>query len=189
MQLPRAAALALLPIFSGCYGAVGPTVGLDLQTGRPTLGVEGSGETLTLAHSVALGTRPVVRAPTNTRANADPKDWSTHTYLLWEPGFGGVLDNETSGQFTWLGGGGSLGLRLNRYDEADSNVNLVVGAWLSGGRVLVNQGRHECGDSDTRPFAALVVGIRGFELYASPKIGVMHVPGFCLNIFDDGESF
>ena len=125
----------------------------------------------------------------NTRANADPKDWSTHTYLLWEPGFGGVLDNETSGQFTWLGGGGSLGLRLNRYDEADSNVNLVVGAWLSGGRVLVNQGSHECGDSDTRPFAALVVGIRGFELYASPKIGVMHVPGFCLNIFDDGESF
>ncbi|HKO47539.1 MAG TPA: hypothetical protein VJV79_07445 [Polyangiaceae bacterium] len=186
MQLQRVAALGLLPLVSGCYASLGPTAGLDLKTGRATLGVEASGETITLAHSVALGTRSIARAaPANTRDSAGSKAWSTHTYLLWEPGFGGALSEKTEGRFVFLGSGASAGMRWNRYDGAPPDSDFVLGAWANAGQVLTAKGSRECGARDTRPFAALVVGIRGFELYASPKIGVMDLPGVCLNLFGD----
>lgn len=201
MQLSYALlGVALLPSVGGCYAAVGPTIGLDLPTGRATLGVEGSAETLTVAHSVALGgqrSEPAKRAHrdvqqrTNARSasNTTNEDWSTHTYLLWEPGLGAALGDDTEGKFGWLGGGGSVGIRLNRYEGAPMDANLVAGAWASAGRALSNQESRECGASDTRPFAALVIGVRGFELYASPKVGVMQMPGFCLDLFDDRAGF
>ena len=175
MRLSHGAALVLLPLVSGCYGSVGPTVGLDLKTGRAALGVEASGQTVTIAHSVALG------APAPGR-----KDWSTHTSLLWEPGFGGVLDGHTNGNFVFLGAGASAGARLNRYDNAPPDVDFVLGAWTSAGSALNAKANYDCGASDTRPFAAFVVGVRGWELYASPKIGVMSLPNMCLNIFGEG---
>ncbi|MEO7034997.1 MAG: hypothetical protein ABI548_13895 [Polyangiaceae bacterium] len=199
--VPAALGLALLPSISGCFAAVGPTIGLDLPTGRATLGVEASAETFTVAHSVALGgqhSEPAERVPVNAReqtnartasSTASTKDWSTHTYLLWEPGLGAALGDNTASKFVWLGGGASVGVRLNRYADAPMDANLVAGAWASGGHALTNQESHECGASDTRPFVALVVGIRGSELYASPKLGVMHVPGLCIRLFDDGASF
>lgn len=202
MQLLHAAlGLALLPSLSGCFAAAGPTIGLDLPTGRATLGVEASAETFTIAHSVALGghhSEPAKRAPPSAREqthtltpsnSADTKDWSTHTYLLWEPGLGAPLGDNTASTFDWLGGGASVGIRLNRYGEAPMDANLVAGAWASGGHALSGQESRACGASDTRPFVALVVGVRGLELYASPKLGVMHVPGFCWNTFDDGGGF
>lgn len=115
--------------------------------------------------------------------------WSTHTYLLWEPGFGGALDDQTDGKFNWLGGGLSAGLRVNRYTDAPMDADLVAGAWASGGHALSERTKPDCGAGDTRPFVAFVVGIRGYELYVSPKVGVMHAPAFCLNIFNDGDTF
>jgi len=203
--MPRSPALALsigLPLLlNGCYAAVGPTIGVDLPTGRATLGVEGSAETFTLAHSVALGTRPVdatrrteasEKAQTSGRARTETEDWSSHTYLLWEPGFGGVVGDKggdrTEDKFDWLGGGASVGIRVNRYAQAPMDATVVAGAWTSAGHALSGRQSDVCGASDTRSFLALVVGIRGTELYASPKLGVMHVPGFCLNLFDEEGS-
>jgi hypothetical protein len=189
MQLPCAVAVALLPIVSGCYASVGPTVGVDLKTGRATLGLEASGESFTLAHSVALGTHAIARPATDTPSKADSKDWLTHTYLLWEPGFGGVLNETTSENFAFLGAGASVGMRMNRYDDKPLDTNFVMGAWTSAGSALSARASRECGAKDTRPFVAFVVGVRGFELYASPKIGVMDLPSFCFDIFDEGETF
>jgi hypothetical protein len=189
------------------------------------LGVEGSAETFTVAHSVALGSaavKPVGTAanarepksapqradgpanasarastsgpqrpdvPTSTSGRARSEAWSTHTYLLWEPGFGSALENRTDGKFNWLGGGVSAGVRVNRYPGAPMDADLVAGAWASGGRVLSPRGSGSCGSDDARPFAGLVIGVRGYEVYASPKIGFMYVPSFCFRIFKEGESF
>src|SRR3954468_21686795 len=94
-------AAALLPVglFCGCYAAVGPTVGIDLDTHRATVGVEASAVTLTVAQSFALGnalveplpvvaSRPAPPSAAPKQKSRRPVHWTSRTSLLWEPGMG-----------------------------------------------------------------------------------------------------
>jgi hypothetical protein len=101
---------------------------------------------------------------------------------------GGAI-GESSNAFSWLGGGGSLGVRLDRFDDAPLRAGFIAGGWASVGHAIEREQSSACDADDNRPYVVLVLGIRGTELYASPKVGLMHIPSFCLKLFDDGESF
>lgn len=188
MQVLRSAlgALFLLGI-SGCFAAVGPTVGVDLATGRATLGVEASAATFTVAHSVALGSGaplPSSAPPSGSTppsASVPPASdyWRSRTYLLWEPALG-IPISDINQAFGWISGGGSLGVRWESYDDAATRAHFTAGNWFAVGATLTGPQSSDCGASDTRPYVALVVGMRGGELYASPKVGVLQVPKICL---------
>ncbi len=168
----QARLFALAISCSGCYGTVGPTIGVATTTGRPTIGVEGSGATVTVAYSHALSGGGEGRAD---------ERWKSRTYLLWEPGFGKALDS-TGGAFKFVGGGLSLGARWQEPDQGDTTrVGFAGGAWLSGGSMLRGDTSTGCGD-DVRPYAVLVVGIRGEEFYAAPKVGLVQMPAICINL-------
>lgn len=193
---------ACLTSLSGCYAAVGPTVGIDLKSGRATVGVEASGLTFTVAHSVALGSKPA--EPKTVQVHTvDPLSaarsvqtvgivqneyWRSRTYLLWEPGIP-IPAGNTDGAFRWGALGGSVGVSFDAYDDAPWRAKVAGGAWVGVGQAL--QGRPanaECRTRDVRPYLALIVGIRGSEVYLSPKLGVLEIPRICLDSLfgDDG---
>ena len=169
-----------------CFAAVGPTVGIDLPTGRATLGVEASAATFTVAQSVALGSGSPLRPPATRPPNpgtvaatanpqSDSKYWRARTYLLWEPGLPLLVENRT-----WVAAGASLGVRWEIDDDATNRARFTEGGWLGAAHAHSGQESSDCQASDTRPYLALVVGLRGQELYASPKMGVLEVPKLCL---------
>lgn len=156
---------------SGCYGALGPTIGVALDSGRATAGFELSAATLTVAHSFAL------KAPSNPEPGSHA--WRHRTSIVWEPGIGSVVgDSEKAFQF--VGVGPTLGMRWDGLDDGSTDFGFSGGVWVSGGTAL-SDGNQGCSD-EVRPYAALILGIRGEELYLSPKAGIVDVPRFCFSL-------
>jgi hypothetical protein len=109
----------------------------------------------------------------------DPDLWAQRTYLVWEPGIGRTLSNREPFQF--VGAGPTVGMRWSQVGADSTHFGFADGAWVSAGAALVGPPK-QCQSEDMRPYAALIVGIRGGELYVSPKIGVVSVPHFCLDL-------
>ena len=156
---------------SGCYGALGPTIGVALDNGRATAGFELSAATLTVAHSFAFK-RPSTPDP-GSRA------WRHRTSILWEPSIGTVV-GDSKKAFQFVGMGPTLGMRWDGLDDGSSDFGFSGGVWVSGGTAL-SRGEQGCSD-EVRPYATLILGIRGDELYLSPKVGIVDVPRFCISL-------
>ncbi|MET0790190.1 MAG: hypothetical protein ABW061_01600 [Polyangiaceae bacterium] len=171
------ATLLLLTVLPGCYAAVGPTVGVDLPTGRATVGLEASAATLTVAQSFALG-----HARLATPQPVAPRRWTSRTSLLWEPGLGVPFD-ATNGSAGLIAAGGTLGLRVDRNDDASTVLGFSAGGWL-GVSHLLNENKNLGCKNEVSPYLGLVIGVRGSELYASPKAGIVQVPHFCFSLGD-----
>jgi hypothetical protein len=128
--------------------------------------------TLTVAHSFALSG--------SSRSTSDPDFWTERTSFVWEPWLGKELSN-TNGAFRFIGAGPTLGMRWDQLDDDSTRFGFAGGAWVSAGSMLQSDTSEGCGE-DVRPYAALIIGIRGEELYASPKVGLAQVPEICFSL-------
>ena len=97
-----------------------------------------------------------------------------------EPSLGKEL-SDTNGPFRFVGAGPTLGMRWDELDDTSTRFGFAGGGWVSAGSLLQSDSSQGCGE-DLRPYAALIVGIRGEELYASPKVGVVQVPEICISL-------
>lgn len=175
--------LALLASLPGCYAAAGPTIGLDLKTGRALVGAEASAESFTIAESIALGSPPAALLPaaqgagerSNGQARSEPV-WRRRTHFLWEPG---VMSGTSNRSFAFGAIGGTVGLTLEHYDVAAMTLQPSAGMWIAAGQTLRAANNSDCSGDDVRPYALLVIGFRGGELYAAPKLGILNRPREC----------
>jgi len=119
-----------------------------------------------------------------------PRVWDQRTYLLWEPRFGSFAGKDALGFFAGLpdtsgfgmwGVGVSLGVRWDRGESLNGapDVGFLGGVWGGGGYLFPRRGGAECGN-DRRAYISAALGLRGGEIYFTPKLGVMEVPEFCL---------
>ena len=162
---------------SGCYGAVGPSIGYPLATNRPTLGWELSAATFAVGQSYLVG-RP--RTPAYEGRDSA---WRRRTYFVWEPRIGPLPwgDNDQSG-LRFAGSGLTIGARIDRpAADGEDRVGWVSGVWAGGGYAFPRSTPAGC-DDDTRPYVSIAFGVRGNELYFTPKVGVMQVPKICVGL-------
>ena len=170
--LARAAGLGSALLLSNCYGAIGPSVSF-VRNGPVALGWELSGVTATVGSSYALGT-------------AGERPWKSRTFVAWEPRVGlptRHLDGSDTGGFAFLGLGGTLGARWDVIDGATTppRAQFLGGTWVGGGYAFPTS-QSGCDDA-IHPYLSLAFGMRGDEVYLTPKVGVLDVPNFCISAF------
>jgi len=163
---------------SGCYAGVGPTLGS--ANGSATLGWEASAATVTVGQSFATkGEATLARA-------AKPHEYAfvRRTYLLWEPRLGIAPGADVRGAFNFGGGGASIGMHWDRVaratGDAPTHFGALGGAFLGGGHVF-DYGATHC-DTSFQPYVSLAIGVRGGEIYVTPKGGLVGVPHICLTL-------
>ena len=154
-------ALVLFP--GGFYAAIGPSVGIVLPQGRPTIGWEAS------AISVAAGQVFAFGGP---GTDAQPA-WTRRTYVVWEPRFG----EDTRRSNIMAGGGGTLGLRWDRDGDPQKPSPLFLGG-VWGGAMVPSDPHTNYFSGHTLPYFSIALGWRGDEIYLTPKVGVLQEPNF-----------
>jgi hypothetical protein len=168
----RGAGVGSALLVSSCYGAIGPSVGF-VRNGPVTLGWELSGVTATVGSSYALGT-------------AGERPWRTRTFVAWEPRVGlptRNLDGSVAGGFPFLGLGGTIGAHWDTVDGATAppKAQFLGGTWVGGGYAFpISQSG--CDDA-IHPYVSFAFGMRGDEVYLTPKVGVLDVPTVCISAF------
>jgi hypothetical protein len=158
-------ALVLLP---GCYAAIGPSVGIVVPSGRPTIGWEVS------AVSGAVGQVFAAGGP----ATDGHPAWTRRTYLVWEPRLGGVPGDSS----ILVGGGATFGARWDRSDgsSAPPRAAFISGIW--GGAVVPFDRPTDYLSGRTLPYFSIALGVRGDEIYLAPKVGILQEPSFTLDL-------
>ena len=152
--------MRVLPVIAllsgGCFAAAGPTVGIVVPAGRPTIGWEASGSVISFGQSFAA------------------ERWRHRTYFLFEPRLGRTLGSSSD---YFAGGGLSLGWRLDTTSERAGPPDWVWtgGAFAGGGRLIDRTG-------DPAPYVSISLGIRGDEIYLAPKVGFFAAPDVGGNI-------
>ena len=144
--------LVIALLSGGCFAAAGPTVGIVIPEGRPTIGWEASASVLSFGQSFAA------------------ERWRRRTYFLFEPRLGRALGSSDY----FAGGGLSLGGRLDTASEAAGPPQWAwIGGGFAGGGRFIN-GTNNGGDP--APYLSISLGIRGDEIYLAPKLGFFVPP-------------
>jgi hypothetical protein len=147
----------------GCYAGAGPTVGVTFA-GRPTIGWEVGGATLALGQSYEAG-----------HAISAEEERGDRTYLAWEPRYGLGHYAEASDALTIYGAGLTLGARMDRL-EGRPAFGAIGGFW-GGATYVFDDDRRKCAGG-VQVYTSFALGMRGEEVYAAPKVGVIDV--YCL---------
>lgn len=171
----------------GCLG-FGPQAGITFD-GNPTLGWEVSALSVSTGQSFRLGLRERGKDTDSEKAILE-RPWDQRTYVVWEPGILiPVAGNAPDSWMLMAGGGFSLGGRwdVREVESDEGEVHTVVdpaatgGFWV-GGNESVPQAPSGCGGFQPRFSGSLSIGVRGDEIYVTPKLGVFLWPqGICLD--------
>jgi hypothetical protein len=182
---------------AGCFGDVGPQVAVSIRDGRARLGWEVGVETFSAGQTYRLGGKqappppPAEDAPAAAPTKSDPeRSPDVRTYVVWEPRIGGVYPSTTvtGDGFGLFGGGVTLGVKwdtsVQAADDGTSRSHTAFGGvfGLFGGASYIPPNHGYTCSADVRPFYSIALGVRDDEIYLSPKIGVVDVPEFCLNL-------
>jgi hypothetical protein len=158
--------MCLLPAcLSGCYAGVGPTVGVVVPSGTPTLGWEASAASFTVAQSYA--TRPPPERPGR-------PTWTSRTYVLWEPRVGAQV---TDDKRFYLGGGASVGVQWTHARSLpEPDFHMQGGGWAGGVFAISSEESLDSCARNDRAYVSLALGVRGDEISLTPKVGWMTLP-------------
>jgi hypothetical protein len=170
MYVRRSDPRLLLPLLllSGCFAAAGPSFGLVLPEGRPTIGWELSAATVSVGQ-VFASDGPV-------KEGRPP--WVQRTFLAWEPRVG-----RTAGSTSILcGGGATLGASWDRTADqaAAPGATGLFGFW--GGAAVPYDRQTDWFSGRTDVYFSVALGLRGDELYLTPKVGVLREPQLTISI-------
>jgi hypothetical protein len=74
---------------------------------------------------------------------------------------------------------------LDTLPEGDLKITPLGGIWTGGGYAFAGEPSADCSD-DVRAFVSFAVGMRGEEVYFTPKLGVVSIPAFCISLGNGG---
>jgi hypothetical protein len=163
-------AIAAMSVLS-CYGclAIGPSVGITVPKGQLTAGWEVAGFSFAYGQSFATRLRETQSVGPNARRDST---WIRRSYFVWEPRIGRFSHEISESGSSFLGGGTTIGMRWDRSGDLDKSTEsgAVGGVWVGGGYAFPSGAGDTC--DDVRPYVSIALGLRGNEIYLTPKAGI-----------------
>jgi hypothetical protein len=170
-------------ILPACFAAVGPSVGIRLSDASPTIGWEVSAATIAGGQVYALrGDRPqpAVPAGSSSSQSSSQSRWVRRTFLVWEPRLGHTVPGSAS---VLIGGGGTVGAKWDDSAAAGKGGGQFLGGAWAGVAIPIEPRRFDL-EGRTDVYVSIAVGIRGDELYLTPKVGVFQEPEVTISAGD-----
>jgi hypothetical protein len=158
--------------------------------GHPTLGWEATALSVSTGQSFRMDRRAPSGDPGSTEARLE-RPWDRRAYVVWEPGYAAFVGpNSTDAPWLLVGGGFSAGRRwdVREVESADGEVRDVVDAagiagFWAGANDSVPMESPGCGGFQPHMYGSVSIGVRGNEIYVTPKLGVFLAPrGICLDL-------